>query len=50
MLDLASISSDIDEELSPLAIQTGHEKAFDVEAVTKQFFEDYQIRFPRSSG
>ena len=44
MLDLASISSDIDG-LSPLAIQTGHEKAFDVEAVTKQFFEDYKSVF-----
>ena len=44
MLDLASISPD-PEGLSPLAIQTGHEKAFDVEAVTKQFFEDYQSVF-----
>ncbi len=44
MLDLASISPDT-EELSPLAIQTGHEEAFDVEAVTKQFFEDYKSVF-----
>ena len=44
MLDLESISADL-EALSPLAIQTGHEKAFDVEAVTKQFFEDYKSVF-----
>ena len=44
MLDLASISSD-PEELSPLAIQKGHDKAFNVEAVTKQFFEDYKSIF-----
>ena len=44
MLDLAAISPD-SEGLSPLAIQTDHEKAFDVEAVTKQFFEDYQSIF-----
>ena len=44
MLDLASISPD-PEALSPLAIQTCHEEAFDVEAVTKKFFEDYQSVF-----
>ena len=44
MLDLASISPDL-EELSPLAIQDGHDKAFNVEAVTKQFFEDYKSVF-----
>ena len=44
MLDLASIGPDL-EELSPLAIQNGHDKAFNVEAVTKQFFEDYQSVF-----
>ena len=44
LLDLASVSSDL-EELSPLAIQTRHEEAFDVEAVTKQFFEDYKSVF-----
>ena len=44
MLDLASINPDL-EELSLLAIQTGHEEAFNVEAVTKQFFEDYQSVF-----
>ena len=44
MLDLASISPD-PEGLSPLAIQKRHEEAFDVEAVTKQFFEDYKSVF-----
>jgi hypothetical protein len=44
MLDLASIRPDL-EELSPLAIQDGHDKAFNVEAVTKQFFEDYKSVF-----
>ena len=44
MLDLASISPDL-EGLSPLTIQQRHEAAFDVEAVTKQFFEDYQSVF-----
>ena len=44
MLDLESISPD-PEGLSPLDIQKRHEAAFDVEAVTKQFFEDYQSVF-----
>ena len=44
MLDLAFIGPD-PEALSPLDIQTRHEEAFDVEAVTKQFFEDYQSVF-----
>ena len=44
MLDLESISPD-PEGLSPLAIQKRHEEAFDVEAVTKQFFEDYKSVF-----
>ena len=44
MLDLASISPDL-EELSPLAIQKYHDKAFNVEAVTEQFFEDYKSIF-----
>ena len=44
MLDLASIGPDL-EELSPLAIQKCHDKAFDVEAVTKEFFKDYQSVF-----
>ncbi len=45
MLDLESIDSPDLEELSPLAIQKRHEEAFDVEAVTKQFFEDYKSVF-----
>ena len=50
MLDLASINplaggGEGGVELSPLAIQTCHEEAFDVEAVTKQFFEDYKSVF-----
>ena len=44
MLDLEFINPNL-EELSPLAIQTGHEKAFDVEAVTEEFFKDYQSIF-----
>ena len=44
MLDLEFINPDL-EELSPLAIQNGHDKAFNVEAVTKQFFEDYKSVF-----
>ena len=42
MLDLASIDVPDPEALSPLNIQTRHEEAFDVEAVTKQFFENYK--------
>ena len=44
MLDLASISLD-SEALSPLDIQKRHEAAFDVEAVTEEFFEDYKSIF-----
>ena len=44
LLDLTSIGPD-PETLAPLAIQTRHEAAFDVEAVTKQFFEDYKSVF-----
>lgn len=45
MLDLEFIDAPDPEALSPLAIQTRHEEAFDVEAVTKQFFEDYKSVF-----
>ena len=44
MLDLESISPLL-ETIPPLEIQTRHEEAFDVEAVTNQFFEDYQSVF-----
>jgi type I restriction-modification system DNA methylase subunit len=41
LLDL----SDIGRDLSPLAIQERHDEAFDVEAVTKQFFDEYKNVF-----
>jgi type I restriction-modification system DNA methylase subunit len=41
LLDLESISPDL-FGLSPLAIQERHDEAFDVEAVTRQFFEEYK--------
>ena len=44
MLDLARISP-ILATIPPLEIQTSHEKSFDVEAVTNQFFKDYKSVF-----
>ena len=44
MLDLESIHPDL-FGLSPLTIQEHHDEAFDVEAVTKQFFEEYKAVF-----
>jgi len=44
MLDLASLSAD-PADLSPLAVQQRHDEAFDVEAVTKLFFEEYKAIF-----
>ena len=44
MLDLACISPLL-ATIPPLEIQTRHEEAFDVEAVTKRFFEDYSSVF-----
>ncbi len=44
MLDLASLSPDL-FGLSPLAIQQRHDEAFDVEAVTKEFFREYDRIF-----
>ena len=44
MLDLESISPNL-ESIPPLRIQARHEAAFDVEAVTKRFFEDYKSVF-----
>lgn len=41
LLDLSTISPDL-FGLSPLTIQSAHDSAFDVEAVTKQFFEEYK--------
>ena len=44
MLDLQSIQADM-FGLQPLTIQSKHDEAFDVEAVTKQFFEEYKAIF-----
>lgn len=44
MLDLASMSRNPADQ-SPLAVQQRHDEAFDVEAVTKQFFEEYKAIF-----
>ncbi len=44
MLDLARISPLL-ATIPPLEIQTSHEKSFDVEAVTNQFFKDYKSVF-----
>jgi type I restriction-modification system DNA methylase subunit len=42
LLDLDNISSE-----SPLAIQERHDEAFDVEKVTKKFFEQYRLVFEK---
>ncbi|MFM6446040.1 MAG: Eco57I restriction-modification methylase domain-containing protein [Microcystis panniformis] len=42
LLDLANISSE-----SPLGIQERHDEAFDVEKVTKKFFEQYRSVFEK---
>jgi hypothetical protein len=44
LLDLALIDTNL-FGISPLAIQRRHDEAFDVEAVTKQFFDEYQAVF-----
>lgn len=44
MLDIASLSPDL-FGLSPLAIQQRHDEAFNVEAVTGQFFKGYNAVF-----
>jgi hypothetical protein len=44
LLDLSSISPDL-FGLPPLTIQERHDEAFDVEAVTKVFFEEYKAVF-----
>jgi len=44
ILDLEAISADL-FGLSPLAIQARHDEAFDVEKVTKQFFDEYGAVF-----
>jgi len=49
MLDLASISGDL-FGLSPLAIQQRHDEAFDVAAVTNEFFRDYRQIFEEAEA
>lgn len=44
MLDLSGIALDL-FGVSPLQIQTRHDEAFDVERVTKEFFESYKSMF-----
>lgn len=46
LLDLATLSPDL-FGLSPLVIQQRHDEAFDVEAVTKQFFRTFADLFYR---
>ena len=43
-LDLSDIGGDL-FGLSPLVIQERHDEAFDVEKVTKQFFDEYKVVF-----
>ena len=44
LIDLESVQADL-FGLSPLAIQQRHDEAFDVEAVTDQFFKEYKTIF-----
>lgn len=44
LLDLALMNQD-ESDLPPLAIQKTHDEAFNVEAVTTQFFDDYKLVF-----
>ena len=44
LLDLESISPEL-FGLSPMAIQQRHDEAFDVEAVTEEFFKEYARLF-----
>jgi hypothetical protein len=46
MLDLAALSPDL-FGLSPIAIQQRHDDAFNVEAVTRAFFEQFAVLFYR---
>jgi hypothetical protein len=46
MLDLEELQGDM-FGLQPLEIQKQHDKAFDVEEVTKQFFEEYKSIFKK---
>ena len=49
LLDIAAMSGDL-LGLSPLAIQAQHDLAFNVEAVTQKFFEEYHRVFDRVEG
>ena len=43
--DLSEKSGEEPEDLAPLAIHAAHDEAFDVEAVTKEFFREYRRVF-----
>jgi len=43
MLDLSALGTD--DDLAPLRVQARHDEAFDVEAVTKRFFNEYRQIF-----
>ena len=49
LLDIAAMPGDL-LGLSPLAIQAQHDQAFNVEAVTQKFFEEYHRVFDRVEG
>ena len=48
--DLAGKPGKESDELSPLEVQAAHDKAFDVERVTKEFFREYASVFARVEG
>ncbi|MBA3471925.1 MAG: class I SAM-dependent DNA methyltransferase, partial [Rubrobacter sp.] len=50
MDDLAEKPGKESDELSPLEVQAAHDKAFDVERVTKEFFREYASVFARVEG
>jgi hypothetical protein len=50
LLDIAAIPGGDLFGLSPLAIQAQHDQAFNVEAVTQKFFEEYHRVFDRVEG
>lgn len=48
-LDLEKLGDDL-SRISPLALQAAHDDAFDVEAVTRQFFHEYKRVFDHVEG
>ncbi len=48
MLDLVSLGAP--DQVPTLAVQQRHDEAFDVEQVTKQFYDDYVAVFRRLEG